>query len=289
MKKNLLILTMALTVLSLAVTSLNAPRALAREDLPVYLRDRGTGVSTSMFGTYVRKGELLVYPFFEYYKNADEEYAPDELGFGEDTDFTGDYEAYEGLIFFGYGITDDLAIEFEAGVIDATLKTDPNDPTGVPDEISESGISDVEGQLRWRLMRESEGRPELFTFFEVVFPVQNDKLIIGTPDWEFALGAALVKGFEWGTVTGRLSAAYSAEESKLEFGEYALEYLKRLSPAWRVYLAVEGEEDEVEAIPELQWTFHHGRPEMTLKLNSAFGLTSKAPDWAPEVGIVFAF
>ena len=39
--------------------------------LPVYLRDRGTGVSTSMFGTYVRRRELLVYPFFEYYLDND--------------------------------------------------------------------------------------------------------------------------------------------------------------------------------------------------------------------------
>jgi hypothetical protein len=33
---------------------------------PTYLEDRGTGIPTSMFGTYVRRGELLVYPFFEY-------------------------------------------------------------------------------------------------------------------------------------------------------------------------------------------------------------------------------
>jgi hypothetical protein len=31
--------------------------------LPGYLADRGTGVSTSIFGTYVRGGELLVYLF----------------------------------------------------------------------------------------------------------------------------------------------------------------------------------------------------------------------------------
>ena len=38
---------------------------------PIYLQDRGAGVSTSMFGTYVRKGELIVYPFYEYYRDDD--------------------------------------------------------------------------------------------------------------------------------------------------------------------------------------------------------------------------
>jgi hypothetical protein len=28
---------------------------------------------------------------------------------------------------------------------------------------------------------------------------------------------------------------------------------------------------------------------MFLKVNNAFGVTSKATDWAPEIGIVFAF
>ena len=50
-----------------------------------FLRDRGPGVATSMFGTYVRKGELLVYPFFEGYVDSDQEYTPAELGFSGDT------------------------------------------------------------------------------------------------------------------------------------------------------------------------------------------------------------
>ena len=35
-----------------------------------------------------------------------------------------------------------------------------------------------------------------------------------------------------------------------------------------------------------QWKL---RPNITIKLNSGFGLTSKAPDFAPEVGILFSF
>lgn len=275
---------------SLLVTALGESfPARAAEDLPPYLRDRGTGVATSMFGTYVRRGELLVYPFFEYYVNGDEEYSPEELGYDDDADYRGRYRASEALVFLGYGITDDLAVELEAGVIDATLETADDDLSGAPDEISESGINDVEGQVRWRLLREGERRPEVFSFLEVVFPVQKDRQIIGTPDWEFKLGAAAVKGFDWGTLTVRAAVAYTVEESAFELGEYAVEYLKRLAPDWKIYFAVEGDQDEVEAIPEVQWTFRRGRPSMTLKLNSAFGLTSKAADWAPEIGVVLAF
>ncbi len=257
-------------------------------DLPTYLRDRGSGVSTSQFGTYVRKGELLVYPFFEYYRDADAEYKPSEFGFGLDQDFRGKYRASEGLLFLAYGLTDWLAIEVEAAVIDATLETSPDDPSGIPDRIHESGLGDIEGQLRARWSRETERRPELFSYFEAVAPSQRDKLLIGTPEWEMKLGAGLAKGFSWGTVTVRAAAEYARDEGerKLEFGEYALEYLKRLSPRWRVYLGVEGEQDEVSLIPEAQW---HVTDSIFIRFNSAFGLTSKATDWAPEVGVVFAF
>ena len=71
----------------LSGATLPAPPPAAAQDppasvLPVYLRDRGTGLPTSMFGTYIRKHELLVYPFFEYYRNDDEEYEPADIGYG---------------------------------------------------------------------------------------------------------------------------------------------------------------------------------------------------------------
>jgi hypothetical protein len=84
----------------------------------------------------------------------------------------------------------------------------------------------------------------------------------------------------------RAALEYSLEESKGELGEYAVEYLKRLSPAWRIYLGVEGSQDEVEMIPEAQW---HVSDTLFIKFNSAFGLTSKATDWAPELGLMFHF
>lgn len=260
--------------------------ARAQEDtLPAYLRDRGTGIPTSQFGTYIRKGELLVYPFFEYYRDKDAEYKPSDFGFGLDQDFRGRYRASEGLLFLGYGFTDWLAVELEAAVIDATLETSSDDPSGVPAKITESGLGDVEGQLRLRWAKESDRRPEVFSYFEAVAPLQ-DKVLIGTADWELKFGAGLIKGFSWGTMTLRAAAEYSKEESKLDVGEYAVEYLKRLSSAWRVYLGVEGTQDEVELITEAQW---HITDSIYIKVNNGFGITSKATDWAPEVGVVFSF
>ena len=254
------------------------------EELPSYLKDRGTGIATSMFGTYVRPGELLIYPFFEYYHDHNLEYKPSELGYSSEEDFEGKYRAYEGLIFSSYGFNDWLAMEIEAAVIDARLHRDPGDVSGTPDEIHESGVGDVEGEIRVRWLHENERRPEAFSFLEVTAPVQKKKLLIATPDWEFKLGTGLTRGFGWGTMTLRGAVAYSKEESKLEAGEYAIEYLKRLSDSWRIYAGIEGEQDEVELITEAQLHFSRS---VFLKLNNAFGLTPKATDWSPEIGLMF--
>jgi hypothetical protein len=248
--------------------------------------DRGPGVPSSMFGTYIQQGELVLYPFFEYYRDGNAEYAPNEFGYGLDEDFRGEYEGREWLLFLGYGLGEDVLVELEAAHISATLERSPEDPTGFPAEISESGIGDVEAQIRWRWADETATRPEFFSFFETVFPLQKDKLLIGTQDWEFKLGAGLVRGFGWGTLAFRLAAEYDGEEDQVGPGEYALEYLNRLSPSLRLYAGIEGSEDEVELIPEVQWFL---RENLVMKLNSAVGITSKAADWAPEVGLMFFF
>lgn len=255
--------------------------------LPVYLRDRGTGVATSMFGTYVRRGELLVYPFFEYYADRNYEYAPEELGVPGSIDYRGRYRAREGLIFLGYGLTDHLAVELEAAVIRVSLDKAADDPSRLPDRIEESGLGDVEAQLRWRIRTEDAGRPEVFSFAEIVFPRNRDKPLIGTPGVELKFGAGVIRGFAWGTLTSRLAVEYAeASTSHWDVGEYAVEYLKRLSSSWRVYLGLEGEQDELSLITEAQW---HLAPNAFVRFNNGVGLTSKATDWAPEVGIVFSF
>jgi hypothetical protein len=91
-------------------------------------------------------------------------------------------------------------------------------------------------------------------------------------------------GLSWGTFT--LRASVDNVGGKFEPGEYALEYLRRLSNRVRIYGGIEGAEDEVEFITEVQVFL---RPNIYLKLNNAFGLTSKAHDWAPEIGVMFSF
>ena len=256
------------------------------ENGSAHLRDRGPGVPTSMFGTYILQGELMVYPFMEYYLDNNMEYSPQELGYRLDEDFRGEYEAVEGLVFLGYGVTSDVSVELEAAVITAELDKSPDDPTAVPDELSESGLGDVQTQINWRWLRETGNRPAVFSYFEVVYPLQKDKVLIGTSDWEYKLGTGLIRGFGWGTMTVRAAVEYDRSENKAELGEMAVEYLRRISPLWRVYVGVEGTQDEVELIKEVQL---HVSDRMFIKLNSALGLTSKATDWAPETGVVFRF
>jgi hypothetical protein len=273
-------------VVALALTSLARTSELDAQERFDRLRDRGPGIPTSMFGTYIGRHELLFYPYYEFYLDDNAEYSPNELGFALDQDFRGRYRAHEWLIFVGYGISDRLAVELEGAVITAKLDKAANDPSSMPARLEESGLGDVEGQLRWRWNRESESGPEIFSYFETVFPFQKDKQLIGTQDWEFQLGTGLVRGFRWGTTTLRLAVEYEAAEESLALGEFAVEYLKRISPRLRVFGAVEGTGDEVELITEAQVFF---RPNIFLKLNQAVGLTSKATDWAPEVGVMFSF
>ena len=264
-----------------------APTGADAEDLPYYLRDRGTGVATSLFGTYVRGGEVLVYPFYEYTTNNDQEYSPEELGFVGTQDYRGKNTEHEALLFLSYGVSENVAVELESALwTTATQHKSPDDPSAMPGEVTESGFGDTQAELRWRWWKENDKKPEFWSYFETVFPFQRDRKIIGTQDWELIQGFGLTRGFRFGTLTTRASMEYQAEEGKVAFGEYALEYLKRLSPRWRAVLAVEGEEDEVAAIAEAQWQI---APHALLKLNNGFGLTSKAPDLAPEVGIAFSW
>jgi hypothetical protein len=278
------IIAFSVVVLMAAVPPVAGQDSPASAD-PIYLRDRGTGVSTSMFGTYVRKQELIVYPFYEYYRDRDFEYKPEELGVAGDTDFRGRYRAHEALAFFAYGVTDNLEVEVEAAMISAALRKAPADTSPLAPEIRESGLGDVEGQVRWRWRTEDARRPEWFSYAEFVVPHAKNKPLIGTPGVEMAFGTGVVRGFRWGTLTARGAASYDhASSSQWDLGEYAVEYLKRLSPKWRVYVGLEGAQDELSFISEIQW---HVLPHGFIRMNNGRALTSKATDWSPELGIVF--
>jgi hypothetical protein len=283
-------LSASAVALAIACAFVPAPRALVAQEPPSYLRDRGAGIRTSVLGTYVRQGELLVYPFFEWYADHNLEYKPSELGYGpSQVDYRGRFRASEGIVFFGYGVSRDVALEFEAAVISAELRTAANDPSPAkPARVRESGLGDVEGQVRWRFQRETTTRPELFTYVGAVAPLQKTKHIIGTQDWEFFFGLGLTRGFPWGTLTVRAAGEYSAAaRPQFDAGEYAIEYLRRLSPAWRIVAAIEGNQvDEISLLTEVQWHFSR---HAILKVNSGLGFTPNATDFAPEVGLMFAF
>jgi len=246
--------------------------AHAQDNLPFYLTDRGHGLATSMFGTYITEGQIILYPFYEFYYDKDAEYGPVEFGYELDADFRGLFRAHEGLVYFAYGLSDYFALEIEAAYISAEQHKSKDDPTAMPNKIKESGIGDVESQLRWRWNKETESSPEIFSYFETVFPLQKRRQLIGTQEWEFKLGSGLVKGFRWGTMSIRLAFEYVTEENKVEFGEYAVEYLKRVSDFFRFYIGIEGSQDEIEFITDFQFSvFKNG----FIRINNAFGMTSK--------------
>ena len=149
--------------------------------LAPYLADRGTGIATSMFGEYVRKGELLVYPFYEFTLFNQFEYKPAELGFGLDQDFRGKFREHEANFFLAYGLSDRIALELESAVFTtARLLKDPSDPSALPTELKESGFGDTQAEIRYRFAHETLTRPELFSYLEVDFPFQRNRRIIGT-------------------------------------------------------------------------------------------------------------
>ncbi|MGE3841645.1 MAG: hypothetical protein AB7I50_08665 [Vicinamibacterales bacterium] len=282
----LLVLLLAPGTVGQAQPRPQPPSATADNHAPL-LHDRGPGVSTSMFGTYIRGGEWLVYPFFEHYRDHDFEYKPNELGAEGETDHRGRFRAREGLLLVAYGLTNDLAVEFEAAYIHASLTKASADTSNLPPTTSESGVGDVEGQIRWRWRRETASRPELFSYAEFVVPHHRNRPLTGTAGWEVKAGTGLIRGFRWGTLTARAALEYSsASSSHVDVGEYAVEYLKRLHPRWRVYLGLEGTQDEISAIAEVQWNLAR---HVFAKFNNGVGLTSKATDWAPEIGVVFSW
>ncbi|MGH7535088.1 MAG: hypothetical protein ACREMG_05835, partial [Gemmatimonadales bacterium] len=104
---------------ALAVGLALFPQAGRAQDpaVPAYLRDRGEGVSSSLAGIYIRKGEFLIHPYFTYTRDNNREYQPDEFGVGPDVDFRGRFRGEAGEIFIGYGVSDWLAVELEAAYL----------------------------------------------------------------------------------------------------------------------------------------------------------------------------
>jgi hypothetical protein len=198
-------------------------------------------------------------------------------------------------VFAAYGLSQRVAIEFDLGAIDATLKKPPEDLSGLPSTLSESGLGPIRARINWRWMDETGHRPELFSYAEVVVPHDTGQSLTGTPDWVINGGLGVIRGFRWGTMTARIGVEYdTGSESELDFHEYALEYLRRISPAWSLYLGyVVFEGDEAYLATELHWS---PRPNVTVRLgnrlgvvSSALSATSNSADYVPTLGVIIRF
>jgi hypothetical protein len=253
---------------SCLVSALRPALALGQaETLPAYTRDRGAGVPASIFGTYLDRRELVIYPFFEYTLDNNREYQPKEFALGPDVDFRGRFRSSSSQVFLGYGVTDWLALELEAAYLTAKLQKSQNDTFATPETIRQSGLTDLEAQVRARLVRETPGRPEVFGFVELVARSQRGKVLIEEANWDAKPGIGL--------------------EHKPDLGEFAMEYLKRMSPSAHLYLAVEGGEggalDEWDLITGIRWRL---TTSVDFKVDNAVGISSKATDWAPQAGLM---
>jgi hypothetical protein len=274
--------------LTLALALAAQPTSAQSARQPDFLADRGDAIRTSLLATYIKPREFIFYPFYEYTKTSNYEYKATDLGFVGDTDYQGKKTDQEYLIFLSYAWNDSWMFEFESA-LHAKVKFEKaaNDPVAaVPRELRESGLGDTEMQVRWRYARETETRPEITFIAQTEFPLQKKKKLLGTQAWGFGVGGVLTKGYPWGTMSLRGQINHDREDKETRFGEYAIDYLKKLSPQWTVALTLEGEESELSIIGEAQYALSRNA---TLKLNLGQGLTKKDRQFAPEIGVLFRF
>ena len=257
-------------------------------DRPAHLRDRGPGVRTSVFSTYLPPHRWLVLPSVAYTSDHNLEYRPASLGFGsQQEDLRGKFHSSEAQLFVAYGVTDWLAFEVEASYIDARFTKSASDTSAPPAQIAEWGVADYAAQARLRIARERGRRPEIFAALEVTPPTQRTKRLIGDGQWNVKGEIGVARGFAFGTMTFRTTVEYNRGDKHWDLGESSLEYLRQLNPAWRVFLAIEGGEngalDEWTLVTAADWRIADG---WFLKVANAAGLMSKSTDWEPQIGVL---
>ena len=249
--------------------------------------DRGTGIRTSMVETYVEPHQLLIYPFAAYSWDHNYEYQPTMFGFGRDQDFRGHYRTTEAAFFLAYGVSDWLALELEGSQITATFEKAPADTFGTPARIRETGVADIAGQLRLRLGHERGRRPEFFASVEVLPPMHAGRVLIGDAQWNVKSEIGAVRAYRWGTMTFRTTIEYNRGDTHWDLGETSLEYLRQLSPAWRILLGIEGGEggapDDWVLVTAGRWRIARG---LDFKFANGLGIFSKSNDWESQIGLL---
>lgn len=253
-----------------------------------HLRDRGTGVVTSVPGAYLREGELLFYSWVAYSGDHDIQYDPPEFGFPSEIEYIGRYQAREVDAWVAYGLRENLALEIQVAGMRASLQKSADDATGMPAELKESGLGDVRSRLNWRILAESERRPEIYTFATMAFPHDKKKALTGTNDWLLNLGIGAIRGYRWGTISLRSSMEFDLSSASVgDWGEVTLEYFKRLSPRMSVVGALvllQGDEGSVFGEFQYQPTQN-----VVVKLGGAQALTANGIDWSAQAGVLFKF
>jgi len=170
---------------------------------------------------------------------------------------------------------------------DVTLDKALNDMTaGIPNRIQEKGAGAVETNICWRLRRETKDLAEIYINFEVEYPLQKSKLLLGASDWEFSISIGRVKGYSWGTITSRMSIVYDRGEEEIKLGENAVEYLKKVDDNFRWISTLEGEEADISLIFETQ---RYINKNSYWKIGSGFGVTGQAEAFSPEIDFMFSF
>jgi hypothetical protein len=262
--------------------------AQQQDSLPPHLRDRGLGVRTSEFQTFIQRHQLLLLPSFAYTRDHNREYNPLDWGYGNQTDLRGTFRSSSAQLLLAYGVTDWLAVELEGSYVSARFTRSPLDTTATPAEIRESGLGDFAGQVRVRVARERGRRPEVWGSLEVIPANQKRKVLIGDNRTDVKGEIGLTRGFHFGTMSLKTTVEYNHGDHHWDLGETSLEYLRRLSPSWRILLAIEGGEtgamDEWVFVTAAQWRIANG---CYLKLANGFGIASKSTDWEPQVGILW--
>ena len=177
-----------------------------------------------------------------------------------------------------------MALEFEAVLYTtADFRKAADDSSGVPPRIEESGSGAIESQFRYRWAKETASRPE--SSVSSRWPIRFRS--------ESCSSASATGRVSWGSVPSRASPRGTlfpvgtpspARTGNLESGANIALRIPQASVGerWRVVLALEGNgEDLCPLITEGQLFI---TPRVYIKLNSGFGLSSKVPDYAPEIG-----
>jgi hypothetical protein len=265
-----------------AVVCVGSPTILSAQS------DRGNGIRTSMIETYVEPHQFLIYPFGAYTWDHNWEYSPAMFGQAYAGDLRGTYKSTEAALFLAYGISEWLAVEIEGSLIRADFEKAPADTFGTPATIQESGLSDIAGSLRLRLARERGSRPEFFASVEVLPPQHGNQAMIGDAQWNLTSEIGMVRQYHWGTMTFRTTIEYNRGDKHWDLGETSLEYLRRLSPNWRVLVGIEGGEggapDDYGLAAAAHWQIARG---LDLKFFNFLGVLSKATDWEAQLGLMW--